>query len=105
MLSNGQVLNSFSGAEGRTFEFPVLGKYKFRAGRVRPFVAAGPSFRLLTENSSLFGISAGAGLEVRLKALKIAPALRFTHWGPQGYHSPSTEIIVNQVEFLTAVLL
>jgi hypothetical protein len=105
VLSNGDVFDSFSGAEGRTLEFPVLGKYKFTAGRVKPFVEAGPSFRLLTENSSLFGISGGAGLELRRKTLKIAPALRFTHWGPQGDHSPSTEIIVNQVEFLTSVLM
>jgi Outer membrane protein beta-barrel domain len=105
VLSNGEVVDSFSGREGLTWEFPVLGKYKFEAGRVEPFVEAGPSFRLLTENSSLFGISGGAGVEVRLKSLKIAPALRFTHWGPQGYHSPSTEIILNQVEFLTDFLL
>jgi hypothetical protein len=105
VLSNGEVIDSFSGAEGRTFEFPVLAKYKFGAGRLQPFVESGPSFRLLTENSSLFGISAGAGLEVRLKAVKLAPALRFTHWGPQGAHSPSTEIIVNQLEFLTSFLL
>ena len=105
VLSNGEVFESFSGREGLTWEFPVLGKYKFGAGRVEPFVEAGPSFRLLTENSSLFGASAGAGLEVRVKALKIAPAFRFTHWGPQGYHSPSNEVIVNQVEFLTGFLL
>jgi hypothetical protein len=105
VLGNGQVFDSFSGIEGRTWEFPVLGKYKFAAGRVNPFLEAGPSFRLLTENSSLYGVTAGAGLEVRLRALKIAPALRFTHWGPQGYHSPSTAIVVNQVEFLTGFLL
>lgn len=105
LLSNGQVFDSFSGAEGRTFEFPVLGKYKFGAGRVKPLFEAGPSFRLLTENSSLFGITAGAGLEVRLRIFKIAPALRFTHWGPQGYHVPSAEVRVNQVEFLTGFLL
>jgi hypothetical protein len=105
VLSNGEVLDSFSGAEGRTWEFPVLGKYKFGAGRATPFLEAGPSFRLLTENSSAFGISAGAGLEVRLRTLKIAPALRFTHWGPQGVHSPSTDIILNQVELLTGFLL
>jgi hypothetical protein len=61
VLSNGEVVDSFSGAEGRTFEFPVLGKYQFGTGRVKPFVEVGPSFRLLTENSSLFGISAGHG--------------------------------------------
>ena len=105
VLSNGEVVDSFSGTEGRTFEFPVLGKYKFGAGRVKPFVEAGPSFRLLTENSSLFGISAGTGLEVRLRSLKIAPVLRLTHWGPQGGHSPSTAIIPNQVEFSAGFLL
>lgn len=103
--SNGEVFESFSGREGVTWEFPVLGKYKFVAGRVEPFVEAGPSFRLLTENSSLFGVSAGGGLEVRVKSVKIAPALRFTHWGPQGYHNPSNQVISNQVEFLTDFLL
>lgn len=105
MLSNGIVFDSFSGAEGRTWEFPVLGKYKFGGEGVRPFVELGPSFRLLTENSSLFGISTGGGLEMRVRSIKITPALRFTHWGPQGSHSPSTEINLNQVEFLTAFLL
>jgi hypothetical protein len=105
VLSNGEVVDSYSGAEGRTFEFPVLGKYKFGAGRATPFLEAGPSFRLLTEKSSILGISTGAGLQVRLRGLKIAPALRFTHWGPQGYHSPSTDVIVNQVELLTGLLL
>jgi hypothetical protein len=107
VLSNGQAIDSFSGREGLTWEFPVLAKYKFKSEtwRAQPFVEAGPSFRLLTENSSLFGVSAGAGVEVRFKALKLAPALRFTHWGPQGDHSPPAEIIVNQVEFLIGVLL
>jgi len=112
VLQNGDVLQSFSGREGLTWEFPVLGKYKIGTRRVRPFVEAGPSFRLLAENSSLFGITTGAGLEVRWRNLKIAPALRFTHWGPQGlvwgpegYNSPSTKIISNQVEFMTCFLL
>ncbi|HUB78588.1 MAG TPA: hypothetical protein VMB03_07325 [Bryobacteraceae bacterium] len=112
VLQNGEVFDSFSGTEATTMEFPVLAKCKFGSGRVKPFVEAGPSFRLAVENSSLRGIGGGAGLEVRWKSLKIAPALRFTHWGPQGlvwgpqgYHSPSTEIISNQVEFLTSFLL
>jgi hypothetical protein len=103
--SNDEVIDWFSGIEGRTFEFPVLGKYKFGAGRVKPLVEAGPSFRLLTDNSSLFGVTAGTGLEMRLRSLKIAPALRFTHWGPQGNHSLSTAIIANQVEFSASLLL
>jgi len=105
VLSNGEVIDLFSGVEGRTFEFPVLGKYKFGTARFKPFVEAGPSFRLLTENSSLFGISAGVGFEMGLRSLRIAPALRFTHWGRQGSHSPSAAVIPNQVEFAADFLL
>lgn len=90
---------------GVTWEFPALVKYKFGAGRARPFVEAGPSFRLPNENSSLTGATAGVGLELRIKRLKIAPALRFTHWGPQGVHTPATRVIPNQVEFLTGFVL
>ncbi len=94
-----------SGREGNTWEFPVLARYKFRPGRLRPFAEAGPSFRLPTEHSSIAGVSAGGGVEVRMRALRIAPGVRFTHWGPQGSHGPSTDIVVNQIEFLTAFLL
>jgi len=58
----------------------------------KPFGEGGPFFRLLAEHSSVFGVTAGAGV-------------RFTHWSPQGLHSPSADIIVNQVEFLTGFLL
>ncbi len=105
VLTDGTVFDSFSGAEGRTWEFPILGKYKAGTGRVKPFIEAGPSFRLLTENSSTTGVSAGAGVEVRLRSLKIEPAGRFTHWRPQGDHGAYNTVIVNQVEFLTGFLL
>ena len=68
-----------------TWEFPVLGKYRLPLLPViRPFIEAGPSFR--TRNPSLSylsskGFSIGAGLEVKILRLRIAPALRYTHWG------------------------
>ncbi len=102
---NGVVVGWFGGRVGLTWEFPVLAKYKFGSGRVRPFLEGGPSFRLPNENSSLFGASVGAGVEVRVKSLKIAPGLRFTHWGAQGVHTAATRVIVDQVEFLTGFLL
>ena len=60
VLQNGAVFGSFSGAEGLTWEFPVMSKYKFGNRRVKPFVEAGPSFRLPPGNSSLFGVAKGA---------------------------------------------
>jgi hypothetical protein len=66
--------------------FPVLVKYRLATGSWRPFLALGPSFRLPKESGgawlSNYGATAGAGVEIRLKRLKIAPAVRYTHWGP-----------------------
>jgi hypothetical protein len=45
-------------------------------------------------------VAAGAGVEARVGRLKIAPAFRFTEWGPenpQGLINASR----NQVEFMT----
>ena len=68
-----------------TWEFPVLGKYRLPfLPVVKPFVEAGPSFRAKSSNLSFLsgkGFTIGAGLEVKILRLRIAPALRYTHWG------------------------
>lgn len=87
---------SFSGGFApKTWEYPVLGKYKFSGRAWIPFVEAGPSFRLANaveadtgSGVSPYGVTAGAGIETHLRRLKIAPAVRYTHWGA---NSPETE--------------
>jgi hypothetical protein len=67
-----------------TWEFPVLAKYHFPVGRVRSFIGIGPSFRrpqALTA-ASPYGITFAAGVELRpVWHLRIAPGIRYTHWG------------------------
>jgi hypothetical protein len=65
-----------------TWEFPVLAKYRFQLGRVRPFVEAGPAFRPARNVSGLsnHGATAAAGVETRLGKLRVAPQLRYTRW-------------------------
>ncbi|MGI9073777.1 MAG: hypothetical protein ACR2JB_21235 [Bryobacteraceae bacterium] len=87
-----------------TWEFPILAKYRlFSYGAVRsslrPFVEAGPSFRTtgnLNANPSHAGISAGGGLDLRLRQLNIAPTLRYTRWAgdssPYGIRSRPDQI-------------
>ena len=72
---------SNSGYEGTglTWELPVLAKYRFPTRTLQPFVEAGPSFRL-GGNVSSHGITAGVGVEAHLGVLRVAPAVRFTHW-------------------------
>jgi hypothetical protein len=86
-----------------TWTFPVLGKYKFpTTHRMRPFLEAGPAFRLATEltGSSPYGVTAGAGIETRVWRLAIAPAVRYTHWDRNSFNFPDFVPFQNQVEAL-----
>jgi hypothetical protein len=72
----------------RTFDswqFPVVGKYKFRMPRVSPYVEAGPTFRIasspLSHYLSSAGVTAGLGIEATTWRAHIAPEVRFVHWG------------------------
>ncbi len=79
--------HGYSDGEGfsvLTWDFPVLGKYRLaKLGRA-PFVEAGPSFRssgnLNGYNPSHFGVTAGAGVEVRKRGALLSTALRYTRW-------------------------
>ena len=92
---NGMKSNPYPGSYA-TWEIPVLAKYRFAMGFIRPFVEAGPSFRPPAAGLSNYGVTAGAGIEAHLRALKIAPSLRYTHWTPD---NPSG-IVPNQAEIL-----
>ena len=83
-----------------TWELPVLAKYKLPLSFCKPFVEAGPSFRIGAPTDS--GLSVGAGVEFHvLHNLNIAPTLRYTHWlsnAPGNFAGWNP----NQVEFVTA---
>ncbi len=67
-----------------SWEFPILGKYRFAFPLIKPYVEAGPSFRHASpHNLSLSGagFTMGAGVEVGLLKIHISPELRYTHWG------------------------
>ncbi len=94
-----------------TWQFPVLAKYRFLPeSRLRPFVAAGPSFRFAGNlngfNPSRLGFTAGGGFETNYKSAKISPTLRFTRWARDPAGSgffPSPRTAPNQVEMLVSV--
>jgi len=66
-----------------TWEFPVLGRYQTHGRKLNPFLEGGPSFRP-AENRELYGVTAGAGLQMRLRNLRLFPSLRYTHWVNNG---------------------
>ena len=89
-----------------TWQFPLLLKYRFpAASKVRPFVAAGPSFRTYgTPNGTRpahYGITGGAGVDLSVGGFRIAPTLRYTSWAADGFSFRPT--IRNQVELLVGL--
>ena len=66
-----------------TWRFPLLGKFKFSTHGMKPFLEAGPAFRDAPEPQGLspYGVPAGAGIEMHLWRMAIAPSVRYTHWG------------------------
>lgn len=67
------------------WEFPILAKYHFLPlPIVKPYVEAGPAFRDVNPVASYLsttGIDMGAGVEVKLRRLRVEPDLRYIHWG------------------------
>jgi hypothetical protein len=90
-----------------TWEFPLLAKYKFSPRPIRPFVAAGPSFRasgnLNGTSPSHSGITVGGGIEARFHRLKIAPQIRYTRWAEDHPSPPWAVTNPNQVELLAGL--
>ncbi len=93
-----------------TWEFPLLGKYRFALPIVKPYVEAGPSFRRTVSGLGWFsgkGFTLGGGVEVQVLRLRIAPEVRYTHWGSDSvppvnasFFAPSQQ---NQAEFLVSL--
>lgn len=104
-----------------SWEFPLLLKYKFASGVLRPFVDAGASFRRLSGlggisdfitgnrnnvDDSSIGFVIGGGLEVKALFIRVTPEIRFTRWGANSFASgiaglPETNR--NQGQFLVGV--
>jgi hypothetical protein len=80
VYSNGTSYPARTYTEASTWQFPVLAKYRLWAGGLRPFLEAGPSFHLPNQFLATSGATAGAGIETQWRTLRIAPAVRFTHW-------------------------
>lgn len=98
--------HSVSPATVVTWEFPVLAKYRLGSSSARPVIELGPSFRasgnLNGSAPSPFGLTAGFGIETRFLGLRIAPLLRYTHWGADPDYTAS-RTKRNQVEALLSV--
>ncbi len=85
------------------WDFPVIAKYRFGSGAVRPYLGAGWSYRklsdLLRPASSANGFTVAAGVAVRALGVRLAPEFRYTRWG-SGDPGPDFRAARNQAELL-----
>jgi hypothetical protein len=97
-----------SGSHNNSWEFPIVGKYRFSTPFVRPYLEAGPTFRALSSTLDSYwsntGITAGIGVEGKILKLHIAPEVRFVHWGnDSGNAYPFYASKRNQAQFLVGI--
>ncbi len=95
------------------WELPLLAKYRLPGIGLRPFVAGGGAYRnfgsLLDLAGSLkdsgWGLVVGAGLEIKVKRLRISPELRFTRWGSGETTDGDSQLRYsrNQADFLVGI--
>lgn len=116
-FSTENLVNSLSKTNSNSFEFPILLKYRFvNVGPVHPFVGAGPSFRSIQSllrydprkpNDSFgSGVVFAGGIEIKVLFLRIAPEIRYTHWGSQSFLDGANVLIQgkqSQGQFLVGI--
>ncbi len=81
---------------GSVWQFPILAKLKFLSGPVRPYIEGGPSYSHLSDvktlpdllHTSNYGITLGAGVEIRVSALRISPEVRYNGLALTDIESP-----------------
>lgn len=85
------------------WDFPLLAKYKLPGQIVRSFLAAGWTYRRLTDelrfSSSPNGFVAAAGIRLTAAAVKISPEFRYTRWANEDIQ-PGFRTKKNQAEIL-----
>jgi hypothetical protein len=72
-------------SSGSQWVFPILAKYRFSNGIVRPYLEGGLAFSHLSDVANIaslnhqanFGIVAGGGIEFKLLFLRISPEIRY----------------------------
>jgi len=106
-----------------SWEFPFLAKYRAPGLLTRPFLAAGYSFRKLSDlkqfianrgplgepaelrDRSARGIVLGGGLELHLPGVCLSPEIRYTRWGSESFRDAAGLLRSsrNQADFLLGI--
>jgi hypothetical protein len=94
--------------QSSSWEIPYLGKFRFPIPLVKPFIVGGGAYR--TFNDLPPGITAthnggvvGAGIELRVKRVRLSAEARYLHWGAPPAHDIA-RLAQDQGEILFGVI-
>jgi hypothetical protein len=98
-------------ASAGSWEFPVLAKYKFLKGPITPYVEGGLIISHLTGVKQVvelnhvenYGITLGAGLQVKALMLRISPEIRYEGFAFRNFDSPGGILQSNRNQLLVMV--
>lgn len=92
------------------WDFPVLAKYRFLPGPVRPYIEGGLVFNHLTvsditelNHQSSFGIVLGAGLDIHAVFLHISPEIRYEGFALKNLTAPLGALQSNRNQAMVLV--
>lgn len=85
------------------WQFPLVAKYRFLPGPVKPYVEAGAAFSHLSvhdvrelDDRNTWGFVLGGGVDVRVGHVHITPEIRYTGWTSRHFDSPGTLLQSNR---------
>jgi hypothetical protein len=112
------------GVRANSWQFPLLLKYRFGDGSVRPYIAGGGAFQHisdikqvsrilgesenapeLNERNNVGAVIAG-GIQLGGGGLTISPEIRYTRWGSENFRDNFRELLrfnKNQAELLIGI--
>jgi opacity protein-like surface antigen len=117
----------FASTSANSWQFPLLAKWAFLPGPVKPFVDGGATFQHITgvkqirsalsstplsNNVAEFnedtdiGFTFGGGIELKLGIVRISPEFRYTRWGSDVFRDPVQTLLNtnrNQGDFLLGI--
>jgi hypothetical protein len=94
----------------RSWEFPLLLKYRTAEGLVRPYLEGGASFNRISDinfsaltNRTAAGFVLGAGIEFNALLVKLSPEIRYTRYSRPIFEGGPVESNQNQFVVLFGI--
>ena len=94
--------------QSSSWEIPYLGKFRFPIPLLKPFVVAGGAYRTFNDlppgvTATHNGVVAGAGIELRIRRLRLSGEARYLRWGEPPAHD-FARLVQDQGEVLFGVI-